>query len=59
MKTKFLDMSGNVLFEDPFIYRRLFAVGQEIINDFKPYIVRSCAVTKDGMYVNVKLMEKK
>jgi hypothetical protein len=52
--TIYLDMKGNVLFRDPWMYKRMFAVGQDLIENYKYYIVRGCAFKKNVMYVNVE-----
>lgn len=52
-ETHYRDMAGNLLWKDSIVFRRLFAVGQELIEDGKAYIVCGCALGDGAMHVNM------
>lgn len=53
-ETHYRDMNGTLLWKDDFIFRRLFSVGQSVIQDGKTYFVRGCALGDEGVvHVNV------
>jgi hypothetical protein len=44
-RTDYVDTDGNLLFSDPWCYRSLFAIGQEIIHESRSYRVLSASIS--------------
>ncbi len=54
MKEKVIDECGNILWEKPYPFRRLFAKGQEQVINSKRYITISCKLIGDTVYQTLK-----
>jgi hypothetical protein len=52
--THYRDIYGNLLWHEPMTFKRLHAVGEEIVEDFKLYIVRRVAVATTVQHVNLE-----
>jgi len=50
----YTDIYGNLLWKDKMQFRRLYAVGDEIIENYKSYIVERVALFKTTQYVNLR-----
>lgn len=48
------DMDGALLWKEPMIFSRLFAIGQDFIEDSVRYIVRRVAVADGVQHGNVE-----
>ena len=52
------DIYGNLIWKDEIIFRSLWGIGNEIIHDYKRYIVRRVAVADNIQHVNIELIQK-
>lgn len=52
------DMDGKLLFSEPMIFKRLYAVGQSLIEDSTEYEVMRVAIADGVQHVNVKKVMK-
>ena len=56
---RYYNEQGEFLWNESMIYRRLFMVGQEIIENYKTYKVLRVAVAEGIQYVNLKEVKVK
>jgi hypothetical protein len=49
---------GKLLWKEPMIFRRLYAVGQDFIENYKKFIVVRVAVADDVQHVNIRSWEE-
>lgn len=48
------DMYGEFLWKEPMIFKRLFAVGNSLVEDSVEYIVKRVAIADDIQHVNIE-----
>ncbi len=48
------DVYGNLLFEEPMIFKRLHGIGETLVMDYKEYEVTRVAVAETVQHINMK-----
>jgi hypothetical protein len=52
-KIHYRDLYGALLWEEPMVFRRLYATGDVIVHDGGTYIVRRVALADDIQHINM------
>lgn len=47
-------LNGQILFEEPWVYRGLFGRGQEIVHEYEEYLVQNCEIRDGAVHVYLK-----
>lgn len=58
-KIHYRDIYGNLLWEEPMVFRRLYSVGQDFIINSITYIVRRVAVVDNIQHLNIEKHNQK
>jgi hypothetical protein len=58
-RTHYRDMYGNFLWSEIFIWKRLNAIGQDVVEKGVYYIVKRVAVVNNIEHVNLEKQEKR
>jgi hypothetical protein len=53
------DMYGRLIWKDNIVFRSLWGVGNELVYEYKQYIVRRVAVVDEIQHVNIELVDSR